>query len=198
MARKPKKEKGIFYEFKKFITRGNIIDLAVGVIIGGAFSAIVTALTNKIIMPLINLVIYYTTGGKGINLITILNGEPQFVIQDGAEVANAKCIYIDWGAFITAIIDFLLIAFILFLIIKTMMSAQSIVKKGINSKPTKQEKAELKAKGVNLRDYKARTAALKELRESKLPPEAPHSPSKEELLQAILDEIKKQNEAKTK
>ena len=58
MAKKPKQEgKGIFAEFKKFITRGNIIDLAVGVIIGGAFSAIVTALTGKIIMPVINLII---------------------------------------------------------------------------------------------------------------------------------------------
>ena len=118
MARKPKKESGIFYEFKKFITRGNVIDLAVGVIIGGAFSAIVTALTNKIIMPLINLIINTATGGNGINLITILNGEPQFVTQDGAQVANAKCIYIDWGAFIEAIINFLLIAIVLFTIIK--------------------------------------------------------------------------------
>lgn len=118
MARKPKKEKGVFYEFKKFITRGNIIDLAVGVIIGGAFSAIVTALTNKIIMPLINLIINYATGGNGINLITILNGQPQFVEQDGAQVLNAKCIYIDWGAFIEAVINFLLIAIVLFTIIK--------------------------------------------------------------------------------
>lgn len=118
MLGKPKKGKGLFFEFKKFITRGNIIDLAVGVIIGGAFSAIVTALTNKIIMPLINLIIHTATGGKGINLITILNGEPQFVTQDGAEVANAKCIFIDWGAFIEAVINFLLIALVLFAIIK--------------------------------------------------------------------------------
>ena len=120
MARKPKnKDKGFFAEFKKFITRGNIIDLAVGVIIGGAFSAIVTALTNKIIMPIINLVINKATGGKGINLISILNGEPQFVIDTaGNEVANAKCIYIDWGAFIETVINFFLIAIVLFIIIK--------------------------------------------------------------------------------
>ena len=120
MAKKIKdKEKGIFAEFKKFITRGNIIDLAVGVIIGGAFSAIVTALTGKIIMPLINLVISLATGGKGINLITILNGEPQFVVDaSGNEVLNAKCIYINWGAFIEAVINFFLIAIVLFIIIK--------------------------------------------------------------------------------
>ncbi len=134
MARKPKKESGIFYEFKKFITRGNIIDLAVGVIIGGAFSAIVTALTNKIIMPLINLIINKATGGNGINLITILNGEPQFVVQDGAEVANAKCIYIDWGSFIEAVINFLLIAIVLFTIIKV-----------INTLHDKKEKLDAKA-----------------------------------------------------
>ena len=89
MKIKPKKEKGIFAEFKKFITRGNVIDLAVGVIIGGAFSTIVTALTNKIIMPLINLIINAATGGKGIDLITILNGEDQFVLDAaGNEVLN--------------------------------------------------------------------------------------------------------------
>ena len=119
---KKNKDKGIFAEFKKFITRGNIIDLAVGVIIGGAFSAIVTALTGKIIMPVINLIINLATGGKGINLITILNGEPQFVTVDGVETANAKCIYIDWGAFIEAIINFLLIAIVLFVIIKVINS----------------------------------------------------------------------------
>lgn len=118
--KKPKdKTKGLFAEFKKFITRGNIIDLAVGVIIGGAFSAIVTSLTNKIIMPLINLVINLATGGKGIDLITILNGEEQFVLDaSGNSVINPKCIYIDWGNFIQAIINFLLIAVVLFVIIK--------------------------------------------------------------------------------
>ena len=121
-------------EFKEFALKGNVMDMAIGVIIGGAFSAIVTALTNKIIMPLINLIINTATGGKGINLITILNGEPQFVIQDGAEVANAKCIYIDWGAFIEALINFLLIAIVLFTIIKV-----------INTLHEKKEKLDAKA-----------------------------------------------------
>ena len=142
MARKPKKEKGLFYEFKKFIARGNVIDLAVGVIIGGAFSAIVTALTNKIIMPLINLIIHTATGGKGINLITILNGEPQFVTQDGAQVANAKCIYIDWGAFINAVISFLIIALTMFVIVKVaakMAAARAKMKEDIEKKLEKKE-----------------------------------------------------------
>ena len=121
--KKNKDKKGLFAEFKAFITRGNIVDMAVGIIIGGAFSAIVTALTGKIIMPVINLIISLATGGDGINLITILNGEPQFVVQDGVEVLNAKCIYIDWGAFIETIINFLLIALVLFFIIKVINTA---------------------------------------------------------------------------
>jgi len=116
MAKNPKKkEKGIFAEFKKFITRGNIIDLAVGVIIGGAFSAIVTALTNKILMPLINAVISLCTNGDGIDLITPLNNEARF-LEDGS--VNPKFIFIDWGAFIQAVLNFFLIALVLFIIIK--------------------------------------------------------------------------------
>ena len=131
--KKPKdKSKGIFAEFKKFITRGNIIDLAVGVIIGGAFSAIVTSLTNKIIMPLINLIINAATGGKGIDLVTILNGTERF-LENGE--ANPQCIYIDWGNFIQAIINFFLIAVVLFIIIKVINT--------INDKKAALEKARL-------------------------------------------------------
>jgi large conductance mechanosensitive channel len=111
-----KKAKGLLTEFKKFIMRGNVVDMAVGVIIAGAFGAIVTALVNKIFMPLINLIVYSATGGKGIELITILNGEPYF-LEDGTTL-NTKCIYIDWGNFIQAVVNFLIIALILFLILK--------------------------------------------------------------------------------
>lgn len=131
--KKPKdKSKGIFAEFKKFITRGNIIDLAVGVIIGGAFSAIVTSLTNKIIMPLINLIIHAATGGKGIDLVTILNGTERF-LENGE--ANPQCIYIDWGNFIQVIINFFIIAVVLFIIIKVINT--------INDKKAALEKARL-------------------------------------------------------
>ena len=180
MARKPKnKDKGIFAEFKKFITRGNVIDLAVGVIIGGAFSAIVTALTGKIIMPIINLIINLATGGRGINLITILNGEPQFIEVDGAQTANAKCIYIDWGAFIEAIINFLLIAIVLFIIIKV-----------IN--PLNERKEALEAK--RLEAYYE-----KHPEERPVPPE-PGAPVPTELdvLNEIRDLLKEQKQDKSK
>ena len=104
-----------FREFGEFISRGNVIDLAVAVIIGSAFTAIVTALTSKIIMPLINWLIVAIGGKNGLaSAYTILS--PGYT--DG-ELDLAKSIYIDWGAFISAIINFLLIALVLFIIIKT-------------------------------------------------------------------------------
>ena len=116
--------KKFFKEFKDFISRGNVIDLAVGVIIGGAFTAIVTALTTNILRPLINWIIYLCGGGEGIAAYTFLVGSAEDM--DSA-------IYIDWGAFISAIINFILIALVLFLIIKAINKAKSglgKVKKG--------------------------------------------------------------------
>ena len=120
MAKK-EKGKGLFAEFKAFISRGNIVDMAVGIIIGGAFSAIVTALTSKIIMPLINVIISLATGGEGLDIITPLTPEVPRFLEDGNP--NPKFIYIDWGAFIEAIINFLLIALVLFFIIKAINTA---------------------------------------------------------------------------
>ena len=97
--------KKFFKEFKQFITRGNVLDMAIGVIIGSAFSAIVTALTNKILMPIINALLAQGKNG--------LDSAYTFLVTSYAEdgtIDLAKSIYIDWGAFITAIINFLLIA----------------------------------------------------------------------------------------
>lgn len=116
-----KERKGFFKEFKKFITRGNVLDMAVGVIIGGAFSAIVSALTNHILMPVINWILLKITKGEGLDEIyTYLNKVETTDAETGETVIDlAKSIYIDWGAFITAIINFILIALVLFLIIRT-------------------------------------------------------------------------------
>ena len=96
--------KTFFDEFKKFISRGNVMDMAVGIIIGGAFTAIVNSLVNDMVMPLISLL----TGGMDFSALCIKLGE-------GEEAAALK-----YGAFIAAIINFLLIALVLFLIIKAM------------------------------------------------------------------------------
>ena len=118
--------KKFFAEFKKFIARGNVVDMAVGVIIGGAFSAIVTALTNQILMPVINWILAAIVGEKGMaGAVTVLS--PVYDAENNLDLASS--IYIDWGAFITAIINFLLIALVLFLIIKALNAASSGLKK---------------------------------------------------------------------
>lgn len=114
-----KKENGFkrfFGEFKKFITRGNVLDMAVGVIVGGAFTAIINALSNNILKPLIDWLLAAIMGGDSLSdIYTILKP-----VKDAAGVLDlSQSIYIDWGAFINAIINFLLIAFVLFCIVRT-------------------------------------------------------------------------------
>ena len=132
MCRKKKdpNKKGFFAEFKEFITRGNVLDMAVGIIIGGAFTAIVTALTSGILQPIINWALGSATGSLD-SARTILgnvigtDGNAYAAISalpDGVAVDWAATNYIDWGAFISAVINFLLIAFVLFLIIKAINS----------------------------------------------------------------------------
>ena len=114
-----KKENGFkrfFGEFKKFITRGNVLDMAVGVIVGGAFTAIINALSNNILKPLIDWLLAAIMGGDSLSdIYTILKP-----VKDAAGLLDlSQSIYIDWGAFINAIINFLLIAFVLLCIVRT-------------------------------------------------------------------------------
>ncbi len=99
--------KKFFAEFKEFISRGNVIDLSVGVIIGGAFSAIVTALTDNIIKPILNCI-----GGAEVQGKIHLLGDN----------------YIDYGAFLSAVINFLIMAFIIFCIVKAINKMLAIAK----------------------------------------------------------------------
>ena len=116
-AKKESRMKKFFGEFKKFITRGNVLDMAVGVIVGGAFTAIVNGLSNNILKPLINWLIAALIGKDGLTgAITMLS--PAYA-EDGA-LDLASSIYIDWGSFISAIINFFLIAFVLFSIVRIM------------------------------------------------------------------------------
>lgn len=121
MEKKIGKIKQFFTEFKKFITRGNVLDMAVGVIVGGAFTAIVNGLSNNILKPIINWLIALVLGKEGLSgAITMLS--PSYKTDAAGVVTQeldlASSIYIDWGAFISAIINFLLIAFVLFSIVK--------------------------------------------------------------------------------
>jgi large conductance mechanosensitive channel len=118
--------KKFFAEFKKFITRGNIVDMSVGVIVGGAFTAIVNALSNNILKPIINWVLKLALGKNSLSEIYTFfpNCKAYKDILDetgnviGQEIDLASSIYIDWGLFISAIINFLLIAIVLFVIVK--------------------------------------------------------------------------------
>ena len=130
--KKNPEKKGFFGEFKEFITRGNVLDMAVGVIIGGAFTAIVTALTGGILQPIMNWIIGKIAGDGSLEAARTILGTPVYTKVDGVEQVDwSKTNYIDWGTFISAIINFLLVALILFLIIKAINTAH---KKGVEAK----------------------------------------------------------------
>ena len=101
-------------EFKAFIARGNVLDLAVGVIIGAAFGKIVASLTDDVIMPLISAV----TGGTDYSSkYVVLSGTaPEGATLAAARAAGANVLA--WGSFITAVINFLILAFVIFLIVR--------------------------------------------------------------------------------
>lgn len=107
-----KKKKGFFGEFKEFIMRGNVLDMAVGIIIGGAFTAIVNSLVDDIINPLIALI-----GGDTVKNI------------DQLSVTMAHGVELHYGNFIGAIINFLLVALVLFAIIKGINTARKKMEK---------------------------------------------------------------------
>ena len=105
--------KKLFAEFKEFISRGNVMDLAVGVIIGAAFGAIVTSLCNDIIMPVIQLIISKIAGVESIEEMTkVLNVGP-----------------VAFGNFIAAVINFLIMALIIFLMVKGINKLMNLKKK---------------------------------------------------------------------
>ena len=123
------KKKGILAEFKEFALRGNVMDLAIGVIIGAAFQAIVTSLINDLIMPLVGLI----TGG--------VNFQDQFAILklpegvDAAQVTSLAAAQelgvttLNYGAFVTAVINFLLMAIVVFCLVKTINRLSTLGRK---------------------------------------------------------------------
>lgn len=159
--------KKFFSEFKVFIMRGNVIDLAVGVIIGGAFTAIVNGLSNYILTPLINALLFLILGeGSLENIYTFLHYETMTDATGATVVDLANSIYIDWGAFISAVINFFIIAFVLFSIVKVINGLQDNHSKFVeelkDDVPTKQDRKDMKAKGVNLKDRDAVKAYMEE------------------------------------
>ena len=202
--------KKFFGEFKKFITRGNVLDLAVGVIVGGAFTAIVTSLTNNIIRPFINWIIALVGGKDGLSSVFTFLSKAYTVDAEGKTVIDlANSIYIDWGAFITAIIDFFIIAFVVFSIVKAVnLSREKLEELGDkleaqSKKEYKEErkaiKAQAKAEGKKFKiawaehiDAKKKLAeeqakALAEEKAKKEAEEKANNPTEQELLKQIRD-----------
>ncbi len=127
--------KKFFSEFKSFIMRGNVVDLAVAVIVGGAFQAIVNSLINDLVMPFIGLI----TGGINFADQFLVLKVPEGVDVAGMSAADATAAGATvwaYGAFITAVINFIVMAFVIFLLVKAINKAQSIGKKKEEEAPT--------------------------------------------------------------
>ncbi len=195
MAKKTGAVKGFFGEFKKFITRGNVLDMAVGVIVGGAFTAIVNGLSNFVLKPIINWILALILGKNGLSgIYTFLPNckayKPMLDADGNAivgkftnEVDLANSIYIDWGAFINAIINFLLIAFVLFMIVRTINKFSENREKALaGAKLAKEEKKEIKqiAKEQNVSKKTARVIYAQRVLEEKEAKEAAEAAAKAE------------------
>ena len=198
--------KKFFSEFKTFITRGNVMDMAVGVIVGGAFTAIVNGLSNFILKPIINYLLALAFGADSLSDIhTILLAK---FAEDGT-LDLASSIYIDWGSFINAVLNFFLIALVLFCIVKFFNHMRSEHKemkdKMKKMKPTKEERKAMKAAGIKLRDREAvkawyaekaqKEAEAKAIADAEAAEKARldrlANPTTEDLLKSILEELKK-------
>ena len=110
--------KKIAGEFKKFITRGNVVDMAVGVLIGSSFTAIVNGLSNFILKPIINWILALIMGdGPLSDIYTMLKTATMIDEATGETIVDlANSIYIDWGAFINAILNFMIIAYLIYFV----------------------------------------------------------------------------------
>lgn len=157
-----------FGEFKKFIMRGNVIDMAVGVTVGSAFTAIVNGLSNFILKPIINWFIFKILGRASLSDIYYYLNKVMVDVLDengkkiGEEIDLANSIYIDWGSFISAVLNFFIIAFVLFCIVKIINNIRDDAKKLGKHKLTREERIEIKAAGIKLRDRDAVRAYLDE------------------------------------
>ncbi|MEK9502814.1 large conductance mechanosensitive channel protein MscL [Gaopeijia maritima] len=103
-------------EFKEFAIKGNMLDMAVGIIIGAAFGTIVTALVNDVIMPVVGLL----TGGVDFSdmHVVLQQGDPVGPYATIEAAAEAGAVTLNWGVFVNALISFLIVAFVLFMVIR--------------------------------------------------------------------------------
>ena len=146
--------KKFFDEFKTFISRGNVMDMAIGVIIGGAFGAITSSLVADVVTPLLA-VLFKSPNPDALNI----------TLRAADEAAGTEAVVLGLGTFIGAIINFLVIALVLFSVIKAMNKAKELAEKAMKKKEEEEAAAA----------------------------EEPKGPTTEELLGEILAELKKKN-----
>lgn len=151
------KKKGFIAEFKEFIAKGNVLDMAIGVVIGAAFKAIVTSLVDNIINPLI---------GLAINTASLADAKAvlkEAVIEtvDGVETVVTEAVTLNYGLFIKSIIDFLIVAFCLFCTLKVVMSIKS--KAEALKKKEEEEQAEEVAAPAEPTPEEVTASTLKEI-----------------------------------
>ena len=185
MAKKQRKKSTVWDDFKKFITKGNVIDMAVAVVIGGAFGKITTGLVNYIITPLTSIFLgdIDLTGVK-----TVLFPEE---LNEAGEVVKAE-IAILWGSWIQAIVDFLIIAFVIFVLLRIIMRVKN--KLGEKEAEEAAEAAALAAEEKAKADAEAAAKAAEEkarleARENEF---YANVAKQAELLAEIRDAVKKQ------
>ncbi len=152
-----KDKKGFITEFKEFIMRGNVLDMAIGVIIAGAFGKITTSLVNDMFMPFLG----YIIGDMDLTKYNITLAP---AVTDAAGAVTKEAVVLGLGTFLSTIIDFVLIAFIIFLMIKIFAKTKEITEKKLLKK-----------------------------QEEEAAPEAPAAPTTEELLTDILAELRNGN-----
>ena len=198
--------KKIAAEFKKFIMRGNIVDMAVGVIVGSSFTAIVNGLCNNILKPLTNWFLALVLKKDALSELYTMLKPAYMVDESGVEVYDlANSIYIDWGAFINAVINFILIALVLFIIVKIINKVREghevIADRIDDGKPTKEERREMKKRGIKFSNKAAvaefyaekakKIADEKAAAEEKARLDRLANPTTEDLLKEIRDLLKK-------
>ena len=211
--------KKFFAEFKTFITRGNVLDMAVGVIVGSSFTAIVNGMSNFILKPIINWLIALILGQNSLSeiytFLVKVNTTEDVLDANGVVIGTkevvdlTQSIYIDWGAFLNAIINFLIVALVLFSIVKFMnrflADQKALTERIADVTLDRHEIRELKKAGIKLKDKQAIKAYLDEKKkrlekaaeeekkqaEEKARLERLNNPTTEDLLKEILTEIKK-------
>lgn len=198
---KEKKKTSFFQDFKAFITKGNILDLAVAVVIGGAFNAIITALVNNIIMPLVGLL----TGKASLADLDAWVKAPTYVVDETTGeyvLENGKRVivegtgagHIEYGLFLQAIVNFLIIALTIFVVVRFIRASQERFafrekQKAEEAKKLAEAEAALAAEAKAKADAEA--AAAEAEKEAALRAFYEANAKQTELLEKILDKINK-------